>query len=290
MVSSSSSSCYSREDHSNEIKVATFNIRNTNDRYEKERKPFLKRTVDRIKADIFGFQEMEHQSHQHRTLAKAIEGKSYDVFNAKEPRHHIESYSSSSSSSSSTPCGPSLFISQNRKIEVLKYEKMDLSRKCVVQRALIKINDVILWVVNTHLYSPPSAHDERLTQVTAIRRWMEEAKDKTHAIVLMGDFNATPKEKCILSLKKHGYISTYSKFNKKEPKITWPSGIQASTMDTDGVPSCFDYIFVKSLSKKFEYQVVASALAANKPSKRDKTLYPSDHYAIVTTLKLSLTG
>ena len=42
-----------------------------------------------------------------------------------------------------------------------------------------------------------------------------------------------------------GFRSAYAEANGAEPAVTWPSGLQAPAMDTDGDPDCLDYIWVR---------------------------------------------
>jgi len=57
--------------------------------------------------------------------------------------------------------------------------------------------------------------------------------------------------------------------------VTWPSGLQAPAMDTDGSPECLDYIWVRGA-----VTVVGARLAFDRPDPGDATLYPSDHLGI----------
>ena len=65
------------------------------------------------------------------------------------------------------------------------------------------------------------------------------------AIVAMGDFNADPAEPTYARMGAAGFRSAYVEANGAEPAVTWPSGLQAPAMDTDGDPDCLDYIWVR---------------------------------------------
>ena len=61
----------------------------------------------------------------------------------------------------------------------------------------------------------------------------------------MGDFNADPDEPAPRGCARPGFRSAYEEANGAEPAVTWPSGLQAPAMDTDGEPECLDYIWVR---------------------------------------------
>ena len=46
-------------------------------------------------------------------------------------------------------------------------------------------------------------------------------------------------------MRAAGFRSAYAEANGAEPAVTWPSGLQAPGMDTDGEPGCLDYIWVR---------------------------------------------
>ena len=64
-------------------------------------------------------------------------------------------------------------------------------------------------------------------------------------------------------------------------QLTWPSGLRAPAMDTDGEPGCLDYVWVRGA-----ISVRAARLAFDRPAVEDATLYPSDHRGIVAELEV----
>jgi endonuclease/exonuclease/phosphatase family metal-dependent hydrolase len=78
-----------------------------------------------------------------------------------------------------------------------------------------------------------------------------------------------------------GFRSAYHDANGAEPDVTWPSGLQAPAMDTDGAPGCLDYIWVSGA-----VTVRSARLAFDRPSADDPTLFPSDHRAVLAELEL----
>ena len=72
-----------------------------------------------------------------------------------------------------------------------------------------------------------------------------------------------------------GFRSAYAEANGSDPAITWPSGLQAPAMDTDGPPGCLDYIWIRG-----SVRVVDARPAFDRPHPEDPTLYPSDHLGL----------
>ncbi len=61
--------------------------------------------------------------------------------------------------------------------------------------------------------------------------------------------------------------------------MTWPSGIQAPGIDTDGVPECLDYIWVRGAIRVDDCRLVF-----DRPAVDDPSLYPSDHLGLSARL------
>ena len=97
----------------------------------------------------------------------------------------------------------------------------------------------------------------------------------------MGDFNADPAEPGPGRLRAAGFRSAYAEANGAEPAVTWPSGLQAPAMDTDGDPECLDYVWVRGVAR-----VDSARLVFDRPAPDDPTLYPSDHLGIATVLEI----
>jgi nocturnin len=78
-----------------------------------------------------------------------------------------------------------------------------------------------------------------------------------------------------------GFASAHAVANGREPDVTWPSGIQAPGMDTDGDPGCLDYIWVRGA-----ISVESCRLAFDRPAVDDVTIYPSDHIGLVASIRV----
>ena len=132
----------------------------------------------------------------------------------------------------------------------------------------------------THLHHPPDAHADRVTQVEALLPWLDASP--THdAMIVVGDFNADPREPAYECMLDAGFRSAYAEANGAEPGVTWPSGLQAEAMDTDGDPECLDYIWLRGA-----VTAETARLAFDRPAPGDPTLYPSDHLGIAATVRI----
>ena len=99
------------------------------------------------------------------------------------------------------------------------------------------------------------------------------------AVIAVGDFNAEPSEPAYARMVAAGFRSAYREANGAEPAVTWPSGLQAPAMDTDGEPGCVDYIWVRGA-----IAVESARLVFDRPAVDDPTLYPSDHVGVAATV------
>jgi endonuclease/exonuclease/phosphatase family metal-dependent hydrolase len=97
----------------------------------------------------------------------------------------------------------------------------------------------------------------------------------------MGDFNADPDEPAPVRLRAAGFRSAYAEANGAEPAVTWPSGLIAPAMDTDGDPECLDYIWLRG-----DVRVASARLVFDRPAPEDPTLFPSDHLGIAARLEI----
>jgi len=245
------------------LTVATYNIRNITDRYP-ERKPLLGEAFGSLNADIVGLQEVVFSPpRQDDFLAQQLPERRYRAFDV-EARPKF---------------GNAILCSIG---EVQAHETLTLSERRAAQRILVLLPaQTTLWFVNTHLHDPPAAGEIREQQARAILAWMAAAP-AADATIITGDFNCTPFGEAYAAITDAGFRSAHREANGVEPGVTWPSGIQAETMDTDGVPSCFDYIWIAGTAR-----ATAARVAANQPAPGDPTLYPSDHFAILATVDVT---
>lgn len=250
-----------------QLRLATFNIRNVTDRYD-ERRPLLGAAFAGLEGDIVGLQEVGFRA-----------GKRQDDFLAACARERGREYLSLESRSERLPeFGLATLFSAGA---VAVHEDLPIGLGRTAQRALLDLpGQRTLWFANTHLHHKPGEPSARDEQAERILAWMEEAP-AADAMVIVGDFNAPPFEPAYARMAAAGFRSASLEANGREPGVTWPSGIQAPTMDTDGEPNCLDYIWVRG-----SIRVLSAAVAANEHAPEDPTLYPSDHFALVADVEI----
>ena len=245
-----------------ELIVATFNIRNITDRYA-ERKPLLQAAFAAMSPQIVGLQEVVFtRERQDDMLAAAAPTRAYTSYDARMATHRN--------------FGNAILVGIGA---VQAHEEITLSHGRVAQRVLILLpNQRTLWFANTHLHHVPAEPALREQQARMICDWMDDAP-AADATIITGDFNAPAYEPTYALMGARGYRSASMEANGAEPTVTWPSGIQAETMDIDGDPNCLDYIWLRGGAR-----AVSARLAANQHPPDDPTIYPSDHFAIVANI------
>jgi len=246
------------------LTVATFNIRNITDRYA-QRKPLLGAAFAQLGADITGLQEVVFSPpRQDDFLAEQL------------PERHLRSFDARMATHPNF--GNVILLATG---DVQAHEQLTLSMGRVVHRVLIALpNQRTLWFANTHLHHTPGDAAVRVEQCEAIVAWLAAAP-AADATILVGDFNTPPSEPAYGIMTSAGFRSASFEANGAEPAVTWPSGIQAPTMDTEGDPACLDYIWLSGAATATSARVAANAHAPGDP-----TLYPSDHFALVAQVEI----
>ncbi len=206
--------------------VATLNILNLADRWA-ERLPLLLADMATLQPDLMGLQEVVYPMQQDRLLGAAGEGR-YEAVRGWAGRPEY---------------GNSLLV--KAPLVATDAERLDLGRSRSAHRVLVGLpGGATLAVAVTHLHHPPAAHDARLEQVEALLPWLD-ATPAHDALLVFGDFNADPREPAYARMCAAGFRSAFADANGAEPPVTWPSGLRAEAMDTDGEPDCLDYIWYR---------------------------------------------
>jgi endonuclease/exonuclease/phosphatase family metal-dependent hydrolase len=165
-------------------------------------------------------------------------------------------------------------------------ERIGLGHERAAHRARIRLaggSTLLAAVTHLHHVTTPEASAIRLEQAAAVVEWLDAAP-AADVQVIVGDFNADPFEPTYARMIAAGFRSAYREANGAEPEATWPSGLQAPAMDTDGDPSCIDYIWVRGA-----VTVESARLVFDRPAASDPTLYPSDHRGVSAWLNLGAT-
>lgn len=244
------------------IHVATLNILNLADRWT-ERLPLLLADMSALQPDLLGLQEVVYVMQQDRLIGAAGEGR-YGALRGWAGRPEY---------------GNSLLIREP--LAGREVERLDLGLQRAAHRTLVDLpGGARLLVVVTHLHHVPADAAERDRQAAAILEWLADGP-ASDAAIAMGDFNAKPSEATYERMLAAGFRSAFAEANGQEPAVTWPSGLQAPAMDTDGEPGCLDYIWLRGAVR-----VVEASLAFDRPAVDDPTLYPSDHVGISARLEV----
>jgi endonuclease/exonuclease/phosphatase family metal-dependent hydrolase len=238
------------------LHVATLNIRNLADRWF-ERLPLLLADMAALQPDLLGLQEVVYVMQQDRLIGAAGEGH-YGAVRGWAGRPEY---------------GNSLLVREP--LRATDVERVDLAYNRSAHRARITLpGGATVLAVVTHLHHLGPDEAIRDEQTALLMDWLDEAP-AADATILMGDFNADPAEPTYARMRRAGFRSAYVEGDGAEPAVTWPSGLQAPAMDTDGDPDCLDYIWVRGAVK-----VVDARLVFDRPHPEDPTLYPSDHLGI----------
>jgi len=242
------------------LHVATLNIRNLADRWF-ERLPLLLADMAALQPDLIGLQEVVYVMQQDRLIGAAGDGH-YGVVRGWAGRPEY---------------GNSLLLREP--LVGIQPERSDLGLGRGANRVLIELpGGVRLVAAATHLHHTVDGAAARDDQVRMLLDWLEKAPTADAAIVV-GDFNADPTEPTYARMEAAGFRSAHREANGAEPAVTWPSGLQAPAMDTDGEPGCVDYVWIRGA-----IHVESARLAFDRPSVDDPTLYPSDHFGVAATL------
>jgi endonuclease/exonuclease/phosphatase family metal-dependent hydrolase len=246
------------------LRVATLNLRNLADRWE-ERLPLLLADTAALRPDLLGLQEVVYPMQQDRLLAAATPDE-HAIHRGWAGRPEY---------------GNSLLVREPL-AATGPAERLDLGHARSAHRVAVALPGgptVLVAVTHLHHLVPDAAlRDE---QAAAVVAWLDAAPPAT-AQILMGDFNADPAEPAYARVVAAGFRSAFASANGAEPAVTWPSGLQGPAIDTDGDPSCLDYIFVAG-----DARVLDARLWADRPAAHDPGLYPSDHVGIVATVEIA---
>jgi endonuclease/exonuclease/phosphatase family metal-dependent hydrolase len=243
-----------------DLLVATLNIRNIADRWG-ERLPLLLADMAALQPDIIGLQECVFAVQQDRLLAAAGEGR----------------YESRRGWAGRPEYGNAILGKAPLALHAGERLELGMSRSALRATASSPSGPSLDFVV-THLHHLVPDEAAREAQARALTAWLDGIAGP---LVVVGDFNAEPEEPTYRVMLEAGFRSASAEANGKEPAVTWPSGIQAPGMDTDGEPGCLDYIWVRGA-----ITVASCALAFDRPAVDDSTLYPSDHLGLAARLRV----
>jgi endonuclease/exonuclease/phosphatase family metal-dependent hydrolase len=245
-----------------ELHVATLNIRNLADRWS-ERLGLLLADMSALQPDLLGLQEVVYAMQQDRLIGAAGEG-SYRALRAWAGRPEY---------------GNSLLV--RAPLTATAVDRLDLGLNRSALRATVGLpGGGGLLVAVTHLHHEVDGAAERDDQVRQLIDWLSAAP-VSDAQLVMGDFNANPAEPAAERMRSNGYRSAHVEANGHDPAVTWPSGLQAPAIDTDGDPACLDYLWVRG-----GVRVSSARLVFDRPDPEDPGLFPSDHFGLAARLEI----
>ncbi len=244
------------------LTIATLNLRNLADRWW-ERAPLVFADMAALQPDVIGLQEVVYPLQQDRLIGAAGEGR-YVAHRGWAGRPEY---------------GNSALVREE--LGSGGDERLELGFNRSALRLRIATGDGPGWTfVVTHLHHTVEDEGTRAEQASALVAWLED-RAAPAPLVVVGDFNAEPVEATYRIMTGAGFRSAQFTANGAEPAVTWPSGIQAPAMDTDGEPGCLDYIWVRG-----SIEVESCRLAFDRPAVDDPTLYPSDHFGLIAQLRI----
>eukprot|EP00040_Diaphanoeca_grandis_P002615 m.278559 g.278559 ORF g.278559 m.278559 type:complete len:291 (-) comp137489_c0_seq1:12-884(-) len=284
------------------LKFATFNIYNTTARYA-VRKLLLANEIQRLHASgvaVLALQEVNFSDGQDEDL-RSLSG--YDVclkasiaqpiVDARDPTFRID--------------GNAVLINTSGgwHVDADSHDELQMGQYRVAQRFLLsnKTTSTTFLVCNTHLHwatdplgmSTRTDSAIRCEQMAQVLNWLSRGNDKRRPCVLLGDLNCYFKEENIYTLlEQHSFVSCFAHTHDGDDVVTCPTPLQADTIDIKtSVDMKADYILLRVPTQENDvnkYAIVESALAGHTSAVDDKTLYPSDHYAVTATISISSQG
>ena len=242
------------------LHVATLNIRNLADRWD-ERLPLILADMAALQPDVLGLQEVVYVLQQDRLIGAAGPGR-YETTRGWAGRPEY---------------GNAMLFREP--LAAIDAERLDLGlTRSAIRGRLILAGGASVVAVVTHLHHVSDDEAARDDQARLLIDWLADAPP-ADGIVVVGDFNAEPAEPTYARMRAAGYRSAFLEANRAEPDVTWPSGLVAPAIDTDGPPGCLDYIWVHGA-----IAVDSCRLVFDRPAVGDPGLYPSDHLGLAARL------
>jgi len=245
------------------LRVATLNIRNLADRWD-ERLPLILADMAALQPDLLGLQEVVYVLQQDRLIGAAGPAR----------------YESTRGWAGRPEYGNALLVREP--LAAVGAERLDLglTRSAIRVRIELPGGTSVLAIV-VHLHHLTADEDARAEQTRLLLEWLAAGPTAAGTIVV-GDFNAEPNEPAYARMAAAGFRSAHREANGAEPEVTWPSGLVAPAVDTDGSPGCLDYIWVAG-----GIQVESCRLAFDRPAVGDPGLFPSDHVGLTAELTVA---
>lgn len=250
------------------LHVATLNLRNLADRWN-ERLPLLLADFAALQPDVLGLQEVVFVLEQDRLIGSAGVGQ-YRAYRAWAGRPEY---------------GNSILVREA--LPASDPDRLELGHNRSAGRIRIALDGTSVTFANVHLHHEVPDEAIRDEQAAALLAWLgpvgreSPSAGQSEVAIIVGDFNADPAEPAYARLAAAGFRSAMREANGREPAVTWPSGLTGPAIDTDGEPSCLDYVWLRG-----SVEVESARLVFDRPAAGDPGLYPSDHFGLSAHLRL----
>jgi endonuclease/exonuclease/phosphatase family metal-dependent hydrolase len=257
-----------------ELRVATLNLRNLADRWD-ERLPLLLADFAALQPDLIGLQEVVYPLQQDRLLGAAGAA----TYAARRGWAGRPEYGNAVLIRKGLPGALDMALDM---AAASSDDRLDLGLgRSALRVELTMDGRSALRFVTVHLHHTTDEEGARHRDEQARRllEWLA-ALPVVPATIVVGDFNANPTEAAYARLAGT-FRSASLEANGREPEVTWPSGLQAPAMDTDGDPMCLDYIWLGGA-----VAATSARLVFDRPAVNDPTLFPSDHMGLVAQVRL----
>ena len=231
---------------------------NTSCRYL-ERKDYIVNSIKAMNCEILGLQEINLEEN-----SKILQHDDYNLEFVPLPVPMLKTIEKEFRID-----GNAVLIKKN--IEIMERHRLVYSNNQRVAQILkLRKQDYEFIVVNTHLDHLSDA--TRDVQLRELLQFLE--KFHQFPIICTGDYNFTP-DSIPYSIMREQFMSTYLYCNKKEPEITFPTGLLGEFADVDE-HGCFDYLWFKGNIKPMHSEVYRNCGL--------KDVWASDHFPVFCDL------
>ena len=263
--------------HKVTLKIMTINVRHNMDFWE-ERFPLIADEIVRLKPDLIGFQEMEVDINQSKTLLDLIakrvgpDGLKYEKYD------HLKT-------GGDMIWGEGISIFSRYPIE--KKEFADLGHGRIVLHERIKVADGLsVDFYNTHLHNEGG---DKITvpQAQKIAEFAEK-NDAGFPIFLTGDMNSIEGSRTIDYYTANSFIDTYRAFHGAETAVTGNTStvILSKKNVQQNFTERIDFIFMKVPEDWEDQMKIIDSVVCFK-NHDEQGLYPSDHLGVITTFEIT---
>ena len=171
-----------------------------------------------------------------------------------------------------------------------------LSQNRVAQIVCFRVNELHLLLVNAHFFWQPAISEARQQQIELLLDFLD-TQPVEQPVIVCGDFNGMPGTPAIERMRRY-FDSAYNSVHKEEPEYTCPTPLPKPKRillrtlimwllgmrpkpDPDW-RGTLDYIFVDPRLQTQDCRVVL-----NQPADRNPNIYPSDHFGLWATIKVT---